>query len=181
VDSRSGGAAPWGCPGLVEAVWALSVHARQCPGGWSHTAYGRHPVSLSAPAVSTASCALLTRPEGKRIKQGRGIFDKMLKPMVDLKNKHGQVMKVKQVRLLSVAHGAARAAACDVGVESHAGRGTQHGLTAAPARRCGTQSGRGAPRPRCPGHGFMDVGAVRAALGVLRIECALGRAVAALN
>jgi hypothetical protein len=60
---RSGG----GCPGLVKVVLALRVHDRWCPGGWSHTACGHHPVSLSAPAVSVCALALniLARPNGR--------------------------------------------------------------------------------------------------------------------
>ncbi len=67
---------------------------------------------------------------------------KMPKPMVDLKNKQGHVMKAKQVRLLSVAHGAARAAACNIGGE----QGQKHGTT--PERDCAATRASAAGSPR---------------------------------
>ena len=93
------------CERVWESVTArMSAHgARPSEGGgqegvWKEVESRAEPRKTRTPRFASAAVE-------RRVK-------KMPKPMVDLKNKQGHVMQAKQVRLLSVAHGAARAAAC---------------------------------------------------------------------
>ena len=122
------------CERVWESVTArMSAHgARPSEGGgqegvWKEVESRAEPRKTRTPRFASAAVE-------RRVK-------KMPKPMVDLKNKQVHVMQAKQVRLLSVAHGAARAAACDIGGE----QGQKHGAT--PEHDCAaTRASAGSPR-----------------------------------